>query len=73
MGKLKASQPEKFGYVTKAHLVAQSAQEYLKHNVGWYFQEVEWRSRALIKTAFALPAPKHEVSQFGRSTPRWVV
>jgi len=41
MSELKTPQQKEFGDITKAHLAAQPAQEYLKDDVGGHFCKVE--------------------------------
>lgn len=64
MGELKATQQEKLGNIAKTHFVAKPTQQYLKHDVGGHFYEVERSSSPFIETALALAAPKHLISQF---------
>jgi hypothetical protein len=55
VGELKTSEQKIFGHVPIAHLIADSAQENLKENVGGDFDEVEGGSGAFVEGLTAIP------------------
>ncbi len=63
MSKLEPPQQEELCNVTKAQLVAQSAQQDLKHDIGGYFDEVAGSASPFIKGAVTALAAKHGITQ----------
>jgi hypothetical protein len=63
VGELKTSYQKIFGHVPIAHLIADSAQENLKENVGGDFDEVEGGSGALVEGLTTIAAAMGGVAQ----------
>ncbi len=63
MSKLESSQQEECCNVTKAQLVAQSAQQDLKHDIGEHLDKVEGCASPFVEGATAILAAKHGIAQ----------
>ena len=63
MSKLEPTQQKQFGHIAEAELVAETAEQDLKHDVGGKLQMVVRCARALIELASTETAAKDSVAQ----------
>ena len=56
---------KELGHIPVAQLVAYTAEQDLKDDIGGDFDKVEWRIRPLIERTTTLFAPIHVVTQTG--------
>ncbi len=65
--RLESPQQKKLGYIPQTHVVPESAQQHLKHDVCGHWQKVKWCPSSFIELPLTLLTPKHLIPQFSFS------